>query len=901
MKLISVLFSVAFAFSASAQTWTGAVNSDWNNAQNWSATPNNGANITINGLNLTGAAQMPVISSNSTFSPGTVTMSNGAILAINANLSTSDNFFVNDAGSQLIINAGTLSVNFADDGRLIADFGGSIIVNSGIVNVGERFIAGAGATVTFNGGVSTTNERLLIDGDSQMILNAGTVNVGETFALADGGITGDAYFEQNGGIINITGEAAMECEAGIYQPTIAIKGGVFNLTGDLVWFGAAPGAGMPRLEVKAGVMNISGSVSNLAGSTVSMYFLADSVGVVNMGTLLDMPFANDSLVQMGSSQIRFDSNASINNAGTILGTGGTLEIVAATTTLNGTGFCQWHNINISGTNATLSQFTPIMHVHGNFTKTGNFTANITRTIFNGMLPQTLSGQNQALFYELEMNGLGGLTLNIPAQVNNHLELTNGKINTNTASVLNLTPLATSSLGNAQSFVNGPMTKTGFTSFVFPIGKNNTLGRFAIGGSSQMTNVYRAEYFDASFAQISPTNAPLQAVSIAEYWTLQQTAGNNPVQVTLHWQDAQASLINDCADIGLASWNGSSWNYVLSTTSGGCTGNDSGALQSVNTVNSSGTFTIGFTSGITTQSFTICESESVLVGNNVYEMAGIYFDTLVDANAQDSIVITNLTVNPITYETQSITICESESFTVGNNVYVEAGTYTDTLFNAQGCFHVLTTELTLNPITYETQEINICNGETYAIGNNVYNESGTYTDTLNNEFGCFHVLTTELSVYVVNEELNYLDGTIYSLNTNATSYQWFDCVHNQEISGATASSYTPIDNGLYAVILVDNNCIDTTFCLAIFDVGVSENQMSNFELYPNPADQVINMNSISGSVFSFEIKDVQGRTVLKHDAQNAYHTIDISDFTPAYYFVRLFAADGSVIVKPFIKK
>lgn len=849
MKLISVLFSAVFAFSASTQTWTGAVSSDWNNAQNWSTTPNNGSNITINALNLTGAAQMPIISSNSTFNPGTITMSNGAILTINANLSTSGNVFVNDAGTVLNMNAGVFSVNFSGNGRLIADFGGQINMNAGTLNVGQRLIAGADATITFNGGTTTTNQRLLVDGSGKIYLNQGTVNVGETFALADGDVNGNAYFEQNGGVINITGEAGLECEFGIYQPTVRIKGGTFNLNGEFFWFGEAPGAGTPRLEVKGGVMNITGPVSNMVGSTVNMFFLVDSVGVVNMGALLDMPFANDSLVLGGNGQIRFDSNANINNFGTVYANGGTVEIVAASTTLNGTGFYQWHNINISASNATLSQLTPIMHVHGNFNKTGAFTANLNRVIFNGIEEQTLSGQNQALFYELEMNSLGGLTLIIPAQVSNHLELTNGKINTNTAILLHLTSAATASLGTAQSFVNGPLSKAGNTPFVFPIGSNNKLGRLSIGSSSLNTNVYQAIYFDQSFPQILPANAPLQAVSIAEYWTLQQTVGNNQVQVTLHWQDAQTSLISDCGAIGLASWNGSSWDYILSNTTGSCTGNESGSLSSINTINNNGTFTIGFTSGITTQNITICESETILVGNSVYEFSGIYFDTLVGANAQDSVVITSLTVNPITYETQNVAIC---------------------------------------------------NGENVAVGNNIYSTSGTYTDTLSNEFGCFHILTTELTVYVVNEELNYLNGTIYSLNTNATSYQWFDCVHNQEIVGATSSSYTPIDNGLYAVILVDNNCIDTTSCLAIMDVGLEGNQISDFELYPNPANQVIHLNSIFGTVFSFEILDVQGRMVLKQDAQNTYYAIDISEFTPAYYFVRLIASDGSVFVKPFIK-
>jgi len=46
------------------------------------------------------------------------------------------------------------------------------------------------------------------------------------------------------------------------------------------------------------------------------------------------------------------------------------------------------------------------------------------------------------------------------------------------------------------------------------------------------------------------------------------------------------------------------------------------------------------------SFTICQGESVTVGSNIYTETNTYIDTLQAINGCDSIVVTNLTVNPL---------------------------------------------------------------------------------------------------------------------------------------------------------------------------------------------------------------------------------------------------------------
>ena len=124
-------------FQVRAQNWTGNVDSDWNNASNWSSWPLGGQDISINPSLYTGNAASPVISANSVFSPGAVLIENGGLLTIGANLSTQDDVEVLGAGSQLIVNDGTFNVNLSDGGRLIIDLGATMVINGGNTQGGQ--------------------------------------------------------------------------------------------------------------------------------------------------------------------------------------------------------------------------------------------------------------------------------------------------------------------------------------------------------------------------------------------------------------------------------------------------------------------------------------------------------------------------------------------------------------------------------------------------------------------------------------------------------------------------------------------------------------------------------------------------------------------------------------------
>jgi hypothetical protein len=655
----SIILSILIILNSAliqAQNWTGAVSTDWNNPANWSSTPTNNTAKVINPANYTGAAHHPVISSNSSFTPGTVSILNGGQLTINANLSTNGNVTVSDNNSQLIVNAGVFEVAVNNNGRLIVELGATMTINNGTINVGQRFISGENSIVTMYNGTVTTGQRLLMDLGGIFIFNGGNITVAQTMALADGNVNGSCQFNMNGGNLTVNGEIALENEFGVYEPTVTINGGTLTLNGDLVWFGETPGAGTPKFIMNGGTANISGLIQNMPLSTVNMYLKLQGNAQLNYsGNLIESIHPQDSIIQIQNSQLFLNNNHTINNSGVIYAQNVSTNF-NTNSILQGNGHYQFHTVELSTAN-TINQQTAHVFISGNLNVNGNFITNNNTVTFNGSANQTINGNN-INFYNLTINNSSsnGVSLNTTVNVTGALQLNNGKLNTSNTHIITIEDNATATSGNINSFVNGPIIKKGDDAFVFPVGKNMRWRRLSISAPNTTTASFKAEYFDNTYSQITPVNSPLSAISNIEHWNLERLNSSSNVVVSLYWEDASASAITDCNELSIARWNTNAWENVLSTANGICNGNGNGYITSNNILNDFGTFTFGFYSNVTTQNIDLCIGDSVIVGNNTYYTSGTYINILTDINNNDSVVITN--VNVISPDTSIVIIADT---------------------------------------------------------------------------------------------------------------------------------------------------------------------------------------------------------------------------------------------------
>ena len=145
--------------------------------------------------------------------------------------------------------------------------------------------------------------------------------------------------------------------------------------------------------------------------------------------------------------------------------------------------------------------------------------------------------------------------------------------------------------------------------------------------------------------------------------------------------------------------------------------------------------------------TICSGQSVSVGTNIYDSTAVYFDTLTAVNGCDSIILTDLFVrnSSASFTINSLSICEGDTAFVGSSFYLTSGNYSDTLVNINGCDSIVQTSLDVIP-TQNYFTYTICSGDSVTVGTSTYTLSGNYIDTLLNFLGCDSIVYTEISVY-----------------------------------------------------------------------------------------------------------------------------------------------------------
>lgn len=632
-KLLFLVLTLFSGASVVAQNWTGAVNSDWNNAANWSQTPGNGDNIQIDPANYTGAMAQPVVTGNSNFTPAEIIAQNGAQLTISGTLNASDRCEMLGAGTTVTITSGTFALTGGgNNARLVFAEDAHLQMEGGNLNIGQRLLFELGGTGT---------------------VNAGTITVGETIALVDGSITGSSKLTQHGGTITTNLEFGFENEAGEFYPVFEQTNGILNVNGALVWLGASPGSGRGYFRSTGGTVNVTGTIGNDPTSTMNMSLelSGNNALLQNSGNAVTA-LSGDSIVIKNGAQW-FDLNTvSWQNDGVFHSTGGSL-FKSGNSTLNGTGSYQFDQLDIPALKL-LNHVTPaLISVSGHLSVSGTFNHNNNKLVLNGLTQQTLTATAVGLnLYDLEVDnkangpadGGYGVSLNNHLNITHSLNLTDGIIESVPAATIKLIDNATIAGGTDTSFVDGYFEKTGDDVIEFPVGSSPDRYRpLSVSAPATAATVIRVGYQFTPYTQLNPVEAPLQSVSTIEFWDLSRSGSADVFSATIGWNDASQSGLVNCNDISMSVWNGTQWAFVASGTTGLCDGTNAGTLAGSVQLPVIGPVTIGFTENVTQNQIELCAGESITVDTNTYTQSGVYVDVLQDGNGDDSTVVTILTV------------------------------------------------------------------------------------------------------------------------------------------------------------------------------------------------------------------------------------------------------------------
>lgn len=139
--------------------------------------------------------------------------------------------------------------------------------------------------------------------------------------------------------------------------------------------------------------------------------------------------------------------------------------------------------------------------------------------------------------------------------------------------------------------------------------------------------------------------------------------------------------------------------------------------------------------------TVCD---LFVWNNQeYTESDILTHLYSSAQQCDSLVTINLTVNHSAEQNETLTICQSELPYTWRDTTFEVGTisgdYTFVKETVLHCDSIVVLTLTVNPNNeFFDDPVVMCQGETYTWNDQVITESGLYTDTVDNQYGCYDV-------------------------------------------------------------------------------------------------------------------------------------------------------------------
>ena len=224
--------------------------------------------------------------------------------------------------------------------------------------------------------------------------------------------------------------------------------------------------------------------------------------------------------------------------------------------------------------------------------------------------------------------------------------------------------------------------------------------------------------------------------------------------------------------------------------------------------------------------------------------------------------------PAVYYDQYLSICDGESVTVGESVYTTTGIYEDILTSVDGCDSIVSTELNvIGTDSYEYTEI-ICPGQVVVVGDSEYSEAGTYTDIFDTDAGCDSIVVT--TVIVEDGVGDYgIDGDgdgLYVLADGIATYQWITCDPYEIIPGEEFWFFTPPGPGQYAVIVSnEDGCVDTSDCVTIIDEGGDELTMPTEGVGPTQTACEGTLFDSGGSSFAYSDNEDGVITIAPTDA------------------------------------
>jgi hypothetical protein len=619
--------------TTSACTWTGNVSTNWSDRNNWN--PNTIAPTNTMDVFIPNTSRKPISAVNYEVGAGRqLVVYSGATLTFDGKGLTNKGTLTVNSGGTLSLTTSTLgSGSFTNDGTV--NCGGSMLLTLSLVNNGAFNCTGSliiHDNFTNNAtGVFTCSGSLTFDGGTTSgTMNSQFTNTGAfscfdliankeaTYSLM---LSSDLYVEnltigRNGFNTKYTTTSAVN----VYVSGNWTNNGIFTHNNKKVTFNGTSvvntggtGAGKTFYDVDIngtsatlnindiiisrnfniinGLVNTSGKNMTVGGNwTNSGTFLHGNGTVTFNGstnTLLNgnniSTFYNLISNKSAARKMTVSSRPLIVEKDFTISTG-IFEIANTDTSsysaisgnvLISTGANLFHNKQYSGAGHEA------LSVTGNWDCQGTYSyATSAMVTFNGSVNQEIKSGGSAfscINFNNTTSGAADLNVSQPMNINTKAIFNNGIVSFSGTGSINFGNGAIAVGANDNSFVNGPVSKTGQDEFEFPTG--DVVGadyvwapiRMADPGTNA-TDKFTAEYF----LQPAPNNwqpydmcnvYDLDHVSGTEYWDITRNSGNTYPDLTLYWKKASRSGIIDVPNLVVGHVETCGWKRMPGSASG----------------------------------------------------------------------------------------------------------------------------------------------------------------------------------------------------------------------------------------------------------------------------------------------------------------------------------------------
>ena len=152
----------------------------------------------------------------------------------------------------------------------------------------------------------------------------------------------------------------------------------------------------------------------------------------------------------------------------------------------------------------------------------------------------------------------------------------------------------------------------------------------------------------------------------------------------------------------------------------------------------------------------------------------------------------------------------------------------------------------------------------------------------------------------NKTIRFENGILVS-EDSTHNYQWYNCGKAAVIANETTSSFTPTENGSYALIISNSECnrTDTTECFSLSNLSIDHSTKKEMTIYPNPTSNKIYIQHLPHTIQRVIIKDITGK-IIYSDHTISNNSIDLSSFKTGVYILTFKMENGETMNKRIVK-